>query len=104
MTHPATKVTIIAEKLLQKRIVSLIDAAGATGYTIVEGSGKGQHGVRAQNRASVIDAFAIVRIEIIMKDRPSAERVAGQVANECFSDHSGIVYLSEVEIFRPDRF
>lgn len=34
MAKPATKLVIITEKLLLKKIAKIIDEAGATGYTV----------------------------------------------------------------------
>ncbi len=105
MTHKATEVTIVAEKVIQEQIVEIIERAGATGYTILEGSGKGQHARRTHERPSVAgDAFDIVKIEAILGDRAAAEQVADEVANTLFTHYSGIVYLEEVEILRRARF
>ena len=39
MAKPAKKLVIITEKLLMKKIGKIIDAAGATGYTVLETGG-----------------------------------------------------------------
>ncbi|MHA7835261.1 MAG: DUF3240 family protein [Algiphilus sp.] len=105
MTHKATEVTIVTEKVIQDQIVAIIEAEGATGYTVIEGSGKGRHGVRTHARPSVAgDAFDIVKIEVILANRAAAERIAEQVADKLFTYYSGIVYLEEVEILRRSRF
>jgi len=104
MFHTATKVTIIAERLLQDGIVKLLEADGAKGYTIVDGSGKGEHFNRASDRASMVSAFSIIRIEAIVTDRERGEKVARDIADRFFRQHSGIVYLSEIEVLRPERF
>ena len=104
MVHPATKVTVIAERLLEESITQIITAAGATGYTIVEGNGKGQRGLHGRKGASVVDAFSIVKIEFVMKDRDAAIQVAESISDRHFEKHSGIIYISSVEILRPSRF
>jgi len=104
MFHKATKVTIIAERLLQDGIVKILEADGAKGYTIVDGAGKGEHLTRASNRASVVNAFSIIRIEVIFSERDRAEKVANDVADRYFNQYSGVVHLSEIEVLRPERF
>lgn len=104
MIHQASNVTIIAERLLQDRIVKLLHTAGATGYTIVEGSGEGHHHKRTGNRPNIISDLAIVRIEFVMTDQEKARAIAKQVAEIFFTQHPGIVHISAVEVLRPERF
>jgi len=84
MFHPATKVTIIAEHLLKHKLIDAIDAAGAKGYTIVDGSGKGQHLTRDNDRASILSDFTIIRIEAIMADDARARALAQDVHDRFF--------------------
>jgi len=104
MVHSATKITVIAERLLEDSITKIINGAGATGYTTVEGSGKGQHGLHGKKGALLVDAFSIIKIEFIMKDREAAIAVAETISERHFKNQSGIVYISSVEILRPNRF
>lgn len=103
--YKAKKVVIIAEKMLSSRICELIEAHGARGYTVVPAGGKGSHHVHfTSERASVVDDFSTVRIEVILKDPELAEEIGSKVVEECFENYSGIVYLEEVEILRPAKF
>lgn len=104
MVHTATRVTVIAERLLESRITDIINKAGSSGYTILDGSGKGQHGTHLSKGASVINGFSILKIEFIVLDRDIALGVAETIEKTCFDHYSGIVYLTEVEILRKDRF
>ncbi|WP_421789118.1 P-II family nitrogen regulator [Hyphobacterium sp.] len=104
MVHPATKVTVIAEQLLEDAIIKLINESGATGYTTVKGRGKGQHGLHGGKGRTLVDAFSIVKIEFVMKDRDKAIEVAEKLSEKLFVQQSGIIYLSTVEILRPTRF
>lgn len=103
VTH-ATTIVIIAERLLQDRIVQLLDNEGATGYTIVEGSGKGRHFTRTHDRPSIVRDFDIVRIEFVMADGDHAREIAQQIADSYFKDNSGIIYITPTEVLRPERF
>lgn len=104
MVHTASRVTIIAERLLETRITNIINKAGARGYTILDGSGKGQHGRHMSKGPSVINSFAILKIEFIVLDRDVALAVASEIEKTCFDNYSGIVYLTPVEILRKDKF
>lgn len=104
MFYQATKVTIIAERLLQEGILKILEAGGAKGYTIVDGSGQGEHINRQGGRAAVVRAFSIVRIDFIQTDEASARAIAEEVSRKYFKQYSGIVYVSPVEVIRADRF
>ena len=61
MTHKAVKIVIITEKVIFDGVVEVINAAGASGYTMVEAGGKGSRGIRNQGRAIVVDALRNVK-------------------------------------------
>ena len=104
MTHKATKIVIITEKLIQDGVARIIQQAGASGYTVVAAGGKGSRGVRSSGRPAVVDAFANVKIEVITSNREMADRIADEVAAIYFENYSGITYLEEVEVLRPHKF
>lgn len=104
MTHKATKIVIITEKLIVEGVTTIIEEAGASGYTMVQAAGKGSRGVRSSGRPAVVDAFANVKIEVITATRAMAEQIADKVAARYFENYSGITYLEEVEILRPHKF
>lgn len=104
MFHAATKLTVIAERLLQDQLVEKLEAAGATGYTLVEGGGKGEHFTRMTKSASVVQAFSIIRIEAIFSSNEAARTVAEQIEQKFFGQYSGIIYLSPIEVLRPEKF
>lgn len=103
-TFKATRISIIAEKLIQDGITRILEEAGATGYSLFEGGGKGQHHAHPIHRPSIVDAFAIVKIEAIVADRRVAENIAEKISAEYFRDQSGVIYLHEVDILRPEKF
>ncbi len=104
MTYEATKVIIVTEKLILDRVAKIIESAGASGYTVIPGGGKGSRGVRTSGPAAVIDDFSNVKIEVITMSREAAENIANEVAEKFFHDFSGITYLETVEILRPHKF
>ncbi|PWN05458.1 P-II family nitrogen regulator [Rhodohalobacter mucosus] len=103
--HKAKKVVIIAEKMLSEKICRIIDASGARGYTVVPAGGRGAHHKHyTSERASVVDDFATVRIEVVVNNKTTAEEIGNQVVEQCFDKYSGIVYLEDVEVLRPGKF
>ena len=104
MTYKAKKVVIVTEKLILDGVIKIIEAAGAGGYTVVAASGKGSRGVRSADRPRVVDAFANVKIEVIVGDEADANTIAENVASRYFENYSGITYLQDVEILRPQKF
>jgi len=57
MSTQATKLVIITEMLLFKHIVRILEAAGATGYTVTAAEGKGSRNTRSPGHPSVSDTF-----------------------------------------------
>ncbi len=104
MAHKATMISIVTEKIIQDQITKLVEEAGATGYTVLAGGGKGSHGVRSSDGASVVSAFSNVKIEVLTSDRAMAEAIADDIAAKFFDNFAGIIYLHEVEVLRPHKF
>lgn len=103
MEHTAKKIIIITEKLLSEKVTKVIEECGATGYTITSAGGKGSRGVRSSERDSYSDAYTNVKIEVITSEK-LANEIAEKVAEKYFTNYSGITYLEDVEILRPQKF
>ncbi|HBM83692.1 MAG: hypothetical protein NXH81_05380 [Halieaceae bacterium] len=104
MTYKAAKVVIITEKVILEQVAEVIEAHGATGYTVFAAGGKGSRGVRPTGRAAVVDGFSNVQIEVITATHITAEEIAVDVAERFFQNYSGITYLEDVEILRSHKF
>lgn len=105
MLYKAVKVVIITEKLISHKVCKILDEKGATGFTVVAAGGKGSRDKRSgADRTAVIDDFANVKIEVIVKNRDIAEEITKAVVLRYLNDYSGITYLEEVEILRPGKF
>lgn len=104
MTHKAKKVVIITEKYITSKVAKLIEDCGATGYTITSAGGKGSRGMRSEERGGVSEAYANVKFEIIVSDEVMAHKIVDKVATTYFENYSGITYLENVEIVRPQKF
>lgn len=104
MRHKAKKIVIITEKVIANGVAKIIEECGATGYTICAAGGKGSRGVRSTDRATVFDTYVNVKIEVIVADPDHANDIAEKVAAKYFKNYSGITYMEDVEILRPQKF
>lgn len=104
MTHPAVKLTIVVERLLEPVVERLLAAAGVKGYSIFPGGGRGAHGARPAHGAQVVREFAIVKFEVVLRDRGTADRLAETLIRDHLRDQSGIVWLAPVEVLRESKF
>jgi nitrogen regulatory protein PII len=96
MTQNASKLVIVTEKVLMKKVAKIIDEAGATGYTVVAAGGKGSRGVRSSGQPTVGDAFSNVKFEVLTPNRDMAVKISDKVAAQFFDDYSGIAYICDV--------
>ena len=105
MFHIATKLVIVIEHFLCDRVCKIIEKHHRKGYTLVPAGGKGLHHLHStSDKATVVEGFDNLKIEVVIHDRKIAEAIATQILSECFSDYPGVMYLENVEICRPERF
>ena len=105
MTQQATKLVIVTEKLLLKKIAKIIDKAGATGYTVVEAGGKGSRNIRSSGGPMVSETNSNIKFEILTPNRDMAVKISDEVAGQFFDDYSGIAYLCDVmEVLHAHKF
>lgn len=104
MTQQATKLVIVTEKVLLKKIGKIIDGAGATGYTVVETGGKGSRNVRSSGQPSVSDTQSNIKFEVLTRSRDIAMKISDEVAAEFFDNYSGIAYLCDAEVLHAHKF
>lgn len=104
MTHKAKKIVIITEKFIVEKVAKLIEECGATGYTVFSAGGKGSRGKRSEGRGGVSEAYANVKIEVIVGSEDMARDIINKVTEKFFENYSGITYVENVEIVRPQKF
>ena len=92
------KVTIVAEALLEDRIVRICHEQGARGHTVTEARGEGSRGVRASEWEG-----KNVKIETIV-DSGTADRILTRVAEEYFLHYAVIAYVSDVHVLRGEKY
>ncbi|TQV77109.1 hypothetical protein FLL45_03930 [Aliikangiella marina] len=104
MKHKATLISVMTEKVFEEEVIEVLLQEGAKGYTIFEGGGNGPFHMHQSGHISVADEFRIVKIEVIVLDSEVADGIATRLMEECLTDRPGIVSLSEVDIFRAQKF
>jgi nitrogen regulatory protein PII len=105
MFYSAKKLVIVTEHFLSEDICKIIEACHGKGYTLVPTGGKGMHHFHAMSdKATVIEGFDNLKIEVVTHSREVAEQIVDRVLKECFEDFPGVIYLEDVEICRPERF
>lgn len=104
MIHEAKKVVVITEKTIVEKVAALVEECGAKGYTTCTAGGKGSRGVRSEGRNAVADSYINVKIEAIVPSEEMAINIAEKVTAEFFNNYSGITYIENVKIVRPQKF
>jgi len=104
MAKPASKLVIVTEKVLLKKIAKIIDESGATGYTAVDAGGQGSRNVRSTGHPSVSDHYSNVKIEVLTESRDMAMKISDEIATQFFDNYSGIAYICEAEVLIAHKF
>ncbi len=104
MTQQASKLVIVTEKVLLKKIAKIIDEAGATGYTVVDAGGKGSRNVRSSGQPTVSDTQSNIKLEVLTRHRDMAVKISDKIAAEFFDDYSGIAYICAAEVLHAHKF
>jgi nitrogen regulatory protein P-II 2 len=91
-------VTIIAEALLEDRLVRTIQELGATGYSIGTVRGEGSRGVHASEWEG-----SNIKIEVIVNPE-LADRILQHVAESYFDHWAVIAYVQPVDVLRSNKF
>ena len=92
------KVTIVAEALLEDRMLRELRALGARGFTIAEVRGEGSRGIRASDWEG-----RNVRIETIVAPAV-AERILEHITAHYFEDYAVIAWVDDVGVVRGDKY
>ncbi|NJK80385.1 MAG: transcriptional regulator [Chloroflexaceae bacterium] len=95
---PLTLVTIVAEAILQERILEDLRAAGIKGYTLTEVQGEGSRGIRASTWQG-----HNIKIETLVSV-PISDIILARVAEHYFEHYAVVAYRSTVEVLRPEKF
>lgn len=100
-THARKKVEWIVEEAIVPLVLKAIEAEGATGYSVIRNvDGKGHHGPRRGGGISGVFANAMI---VVIAGENTARRLL-EATRELMRDRVAIVYMSDVEVLRPDHF
>lgn len=101
-TYPKKRIDIMVEAPLMRRMLTLLDENGVTGYTVLQAhAGRGQDG--SWHRDGMVGrAGAVVQIFCIV-DESRVDAVLEAVF-KLVSRQIGIVTLSDVQVIRPEHF
>lgn len=100
-TYGKKKLEIVVEAALVEHVVRVLDRLGASGYTIVPTiAGSGHGGV--WQAGDISNASSKVMI-VVVADEPLARQLMQDVF-ALVEAYKAIVFLSDVEVFRSDRF
>lgn len=91
-------VTIVAEALLEDRLVLELRQLGASGYTLTRASGRGTRGVRASEWEG-----NNVRIETLVGEEV-ADQILTHLSDKYFELYAVVAYVQTVEVVRGDKY
>ena len=97
-TAPAKLVTVIAESLLEDRLIRDFKRCGAKGYTVTQARGEGSRGVRASEWEG-----ANVKLESIVSESV-ADAILELLSEKYFQHYAVIAYLENVEVVRGEKY
>ncbi len=92
-------VTVITESSIEGRVTADARRLGAKGFTCCEARGEGHRGVRGGDW----EGSRNVRIEVVCGEA-IAQALVRHLLDTYYSDYAMIVYLTDVEVIRPEKF
>jgi nitrogen regulatory protein P-II 2 len=92
------KVTIIAEAVLEDRLIREVRELGSRGYTLTEVRGEGSRGVRASEWEG-----KNVQLELLVS-AAVADRLLEHLAAHYFEHYAVVAYVVDVEVVRGERY
>jgi hypothetical protein len=97
-TQALVLVTVVAEAVVEHRLVRDLAAAGGHGWTICDARGQGSRGVRA-------DEFegANIRLETLVSDDVAATFLE-TLARDYFPRYAVVAWTTPAQVVRPAKF
>ncbi len=97
--HPRKLLVIIAEAVLEKRLVSDVRQAGAHGYTVHDVRGGSEHSTREGSW----EADRTIELKVIC-EASVADAIAAHVLTS-YAPHYGVtLFFSDVAVLRPEKY
>jgi hypothetical protein len=93
-----TLLTIVAEHVLETRVVELAKQEGATGFTSTPCRGEGTRGLRAG-----AEEGGNVRLEFLLP-RQVGEAILERLAEDWFPSYAIVSWLTDVRVARGEKY
>ncbi|MEM8814871.1 MAG: transcriptional regulator [Pseudomonadota bacterium] len=91
--------TIVAESVLEPRLIEVVDKMGAVGYTITDARGSGSRGARSAGWTH----NGNIRFEVICTGE-IADRIAAHLREHYYANYAMVLFITDVGVMRPDKF
>ena len=98
-THARRLLTIITEAAIERPLVADCRRMGALGYTVLDVRGGGMHG----EREGAWEADRSIELQVVCAT-DVAERIAAHVLAQYAPNYAVALYLSDVQVFRAQKF
>jgi nitrogen regulatory protein P-II 2 len=95
---PLKLVTIIAEAVLEARLIREVRELGATGHTLSRVHGEGSRGVRASEWEG-----GNIRVETLVGD-DLADRILQHIADNYFEHYAVVAFVTDAAVIRGDKY
>lgn len=89
--------TMVAEDVLEPRLIRLLHEHGASGYTITDARGEGDRGLRQGAEGSNIRVEVIAPVDL-------AERILEDLRLRYFQSYAVVAWLSDIHVVRDEKF
>lgn len=97
--HDIKVLTIITEATIESSLLDDFESLGVNGFTIVDARGKGRRG----SRMGGWETNSNIRIEIICKTE-LAKNISTFLKDKYYENYAIVMYLSDSQVFRLDKF
>jgi hypothetical protein len=97
-TEALVLVTVVAEAVVEHRLVRDVEAAGAHGWTVCDARGQGSRGIRASEfEGSNIRLETLVSAEV-------ADRFLEVLARDYFPRYAVVAWTTPAQVVRPAKY
>ncbi|NCN27119.1 transcriptional regulator [bacterium] len=97
--HKRKLLTIITESIMEDAIEQELKLYKISGYTILDARGSGQSGLRDANH----ETDKNIRIEAICTEE-IAKKLSLHLKQTYYENYAMVLFLTDVEVLRPDKF
>jgi nitrogen regulatory protein PII len=101
-THPAKRVEIIIEMVMERRLTTALVDAGVTGFTVLPVSGGSGRSGQWSREGQVSRAGGMVAVVCLV--RPERLDRLLEAAFPVLDRHIGVVSVTDAQVMRAERF